>query len=59
MVIEHGYEQVNSKVYLGQTNSKVDQIPVGLLLPVLQGLLPTQYILTKGDFSSDILFWVR
>ena len=50
---------MNNKVYLGPIDSKVDQLPVGMLLPVLQGLLPTLNLLTKGDLSFDILSWVR
>ena len=59
MVNEQGYEQVNSKVYLGPTDSKVDQIPIGILILALQGLLPTLNLITEGDLSFDILFWVR
>ena len=42
---EQGYEQVNSKVHLDPIDSKVGQLPRGILLPVLQGLLPTLNIL--------------
>ena len=51
-------EQMKIKVYMGPTDSKVDQLPIGLLLSVLQGILPTQNLITEGNISSDILLWV-
>ena len=43
---EQGYGKVNSKVNRGPIDSKVGQLPIRLLLLVLQDLLPTLNLLT-------------
>ena len=56
VAIEQRSRKVNSKVNLGPTDSKVGQILVRLLLPVLQDLLPTLSLLIEDDISSGALF---
>ena len=56
MVTEQGSDKVNSKVNLGPIDSKVGQLLVRMLLPVLQDLLPTLSLLIKGNISSDTPF---
>ena len=38
---EQGFEQVNRKVYLGPTDSEVEQLLVRLFLSIIQNLQPT------------------
>ena len=53
---EQGYEQVNNKVYLGPTDSEVEQLLAMLFLLVIQHLQPTPCILIQDGLSSDISF---
>ena len=45
-----------SKVNLDSIDSKVGQLLVRLLLPVLQYILPTLSLLVEDDISFDTLF---
>ena len=53
---EQGSGKVNSKVNLDPIDLKVGQLPVRLLLPFLQDILPTLSLLIEGDLSSSTLF---
>ena len=53
---KHGFGKVNSKGNLDPIDLKVGQLPVRLLVPILQDLLPTLSLPIEGDLSSDTLF---
>ena len=47
---------MNSKVYLGPTDSEAEQIPVRLFLPVLKNIQPTLRLPIQEGISFDIIF---
>ena len=53
---EQGSKRVNSKGNLDPIDLKVGQLPVRLLRPIIQDLLPTLSLLIEGDISSGTLF---